>query len=134
MQLQRPKDAWSFMTYISDTVSFTQHNLRCLLICSLPATRPSVRVLRGINLTVAPGSYVAIVGASGSGYVLYSSLYISFQDLIGIFGAGKARCRCKMTSVLVNIAPSMAIFVRYSIQLVERFYDPQAGQIFVRIH
>jgi len=30
-------------------------------------TRPTVRVLRGLNLTVEPGSYVALVGASGCG-------------------------------------------------------------------
>ena len=30
-------------------------------------TRPSVRVLRGLNLTVEPGTYVALVGASGCG-------------------------------------------------------------------
>ena len=30
-------------------------------------TRPAVRVLRGLNLTVEPGTYVALVGASGCG-------------------------------------------------------------------
>jgi ATP-binding cassette, subfamily B (MDR/TAP), member 1 len=30
-------------------------------------TRPGVRVLRGLNLTVEPGTYVALVGASGCG-------------------------------------------------------------------
>jgi len=49
-------------------------------------TRPGVRVLRGLNLSIKPGSYVAIVGASGSG---------------------------KSTVI----------------QLIERFYDPQAGQV-----
>jgi len=33
----------------------------------VPATRPGVRVLRGLSLTIKPRSYVAIVGASGSG-------------------------------------------------------------------
>jgi ATP-binding cassette, subfamily B (MDR/TAP), member 1 len=28
-------------------------------------TRPSVRVLRGLNLDIKPGTYVALVGASG---------------------------------------------------------------------
>jgi ATP-binding cassette, subfamily B (MDR/TAP), member 1 len=30
-------------------------------------TRPGVRVLRGLNITVNPGTYVALVGASGCG-------------------------------------------------------------------
>ena len=30
-------------------------------------TRPGVRVLRGLNITVEPGTYVALVGSSGCG-------------------------------------------------------------------
>lgn len=30
-------------------------------------TRPGVRVLRGLSLDVKPGTYIALVGASGSG-------------------------------------------------------------------
>lgn len=30
-------------------------------------TRPGVRVLQGLNLTVKPGTYIALVGASGCG-------------------------------------------------------------------
>ncbi|CDO69243.1 hypothetical protein BN946_scf185042.g145 [Trametes cinnabarina] len=51
-------------------------------------TRPGVRVLRDFNLTVEPGSYVALVGASG----------------------------CGKSTV---------------IQLVERFYNPLAGTIYL---
>ncbi|EIN12733.1 P-loop containing nucleoside triphosphate hydrolase protein [Punctularia strigosozonata HHB-11173 SS5] len=51
-------------------------------------TRPGVRVLRGLNLTVEPGTYVALVGASGCG---------------------------KSTTI----------------QLVERFYDPLAGHVYL---
>ncbi|KAH8078408.1 multidrug resistance protein 1 [Cristinia sonorae] len=54
-------------------------------------TRPGVRVLRGLNLTVEPGTYVALVGASGCG---------------------------KSTTI----------------QLIERFYDPLAGTVYIDDH
>ena len=53
-------------------------------------TRPGVRVLRDLNLTVEPGTYVALVGASGCG---------------------------KSTTI----------------QLIERFYDPLAGTVYVSV-
>lgn len=53
-------------------------------------TRPGVRVLRDLNITVEPGTYVALVGASGCG---------------------------KSTTI----------------QLIERFYDPLAGTVYVSI-
>ena len=101
-----------------------------LFICSVLATRPNVRVLRGISLTVPPGSYVAIVGASGCGYV--ESLVLLCLGTPDLFGTGKVRCRCDAygSSKYRSIRDAL---IRNSIQLVERFYDPQAGQIFVRI-
>lgn len=52
-------------------------------------TRPGVPVLRGLNLTVEKGTYVALVGQSGCG---------------------------KSTAI----------------QLIERFYDPLMGNVYVR--
>lgn len=43
-------------------------------------TRPGVRVLRDLNLTIQPGSYVALVGASGSGKSTTIQLIERFYD------------------------------------------------------
>ncbi|THH23041.1 hypothetical protein EUX98_g8136 [Antrodiella citrinella] len=43
-------------------------------------TRPGVRVLRGLNLTVEPGTYVALVGASGCGKSTTIQLIERFYD------------------------------------------------------
>ncbi|KAI5990430.1 multidrug resistance protein 4, partial [Pisolithus albus] len=43
-------------------------------------TRPTVPVLRGLNLTVAPGAYVALVGASGCGKSTVIQLIERFYD------------------------------------------------------
>ncbi|KAI6114229.1 ste6-like protein [Pisolithus sp. B1] len=43
-------------------------------------TRPTVPVLRGLNLTVAPGTYVALVGASGCGKSTVIQLIERFYD------------------------------------------------------
>ncbi|KAI9507265.1 P-loop containing nucleoside triphosphate hydrolase protein [Russula earlei] len=43
-------------------------------------TRPGVRVLRGLNITVEPGTYVALVGASGCGKSTVIQLVERFYD------------------------------------------------------
>ncbi|KZP33057.1 P-loop containing nucleoside triphosphate hydrolase protein [Athelia psychrophila] len=43
-------------------------------------TRPSVKVLRGLNITVKPGTYVALVGASGCGKSTVVQLLERFYD------------------------------------------------------
>lgn len=69
-------------------------------------TRPGVRVLRGLSLEVKPGTYIALVGASGCGKsTVYGIPYIC--------------------ALLTLTSPR-------SIQLIERFYDPLAGHVYVR--
>ena len=43
-------------------------------------TRPGVRVLRDLNLTVQPGTYIALVGASGCGKSTTIQLIERFYD------------------------------------------------------
>ena len=78
-------DTWSEdgdnVDHIDGTIEFRDVHFRY-------PTRPEQPVLRGLNLTVKPGQYVALVGASGCG---------------------------KSTTI----------------QLMERFYDPLAGGVFV---
>lgn len=71
-------------------------------------TRPGVRVLRNLSIEVKPGTYIALVGASGCGK---STVYVNVFFFV-CFLALNGFC---------------------SIQLIERFYDPQAGKIYVRI-
>lgn len=69
-------------------------------------TRPRARVLRGLSLEVKPGTYIALVGASGCGKsTVYGTSYYCVQ---------------------------YTLISSCSIQLIERFYDPLAGHIYVR--
>ncbi|OAA38044.1 ABC multidrug transporter Mdr1 [Metarhizium rileyi] len=54
-------------------------------------TRPDVPVLRGLNLTVRPGQYIALVGASGCGKSTTIALLERFYDPLsgGVFIDGK---------------------------------------------
>jgi len=46
-------------------------------------TRPTVRVLRGLNITIEPGTFVALVGASGCGKSTVIQLTERFYDPMG---------------------------------------------------
>ena len=66
-------------------------------------TRPNVRVLRGLSFKVEPGTYVALVGASGCGK---STVYVPLRSMLD----------------------NSSDYSR-SIQMIERFYNPLSGQI-----
>jgi len=81
-------DSWSEhgtpLTTVEGTVEFRDVHFRY-------PTRPEQPVLRGLNLSVKPGQYIALVGASGCGKSTTIALLERFYDPIvgGIYVDGK---------------------------------------------
>lgn len=81
-------DSWSpdgeRMNHIEGTIEFRDVHFRY-------PTRPEQPVLRGLNLTVQPGQYVALVGASGCGKSTTIALMERFYDPLsgGVFVDGR---------------------------------------------
>lgn len=81
-------DTWSqdgaTVDHVEGTIEFRDVHFRY-------PTRPEQPVLRGLNLTVKPGQYVALVGASGCGKSTTVALLERFYDPLvgGIFVDGK---------------------------------------------
>ena len=81
-------DSWSQegtpVTYVDGTVEFRNVHFRY-------PTRPDQPVLRGLNLSIHPGQYVALVGASGCGKSTTISLLERFYDPMagGVYVDGK---------------------------------------------
>lgn len=72
------------ITKVEGTIEFRDVHFRY-------PTRPEVPVLRGLNLTVKPGQYVALVGASGCGKSTTIALMERFYDPLagGVYVDGK---------------------------------------------
>ncbi|MCJ1472803.1 GTPase-activating protein [Lambiella insularis] len=81
-------DSWSpdgeRINHVEGTIEFRDVHFRY-------PTRPEQPVLRGLNLTVKPGQYVALVGASGCGKSTTIALLERFYDPLagGVFVDGK---------------------------------------------
>jgi ATP-binding cassette, subfamily B (MDR/TAP), member 1 len=81
-------DNWSTdgepVTHVDGTIEFRDVHFRY-------PTRAGVPVLRGLNLTVKPGQYVALVGASGCGKSTTIALMERFYDPLagGVYVDGK---------------------------------------------
>ena len=81
-------DSWSPdgepLDHVEGTIEFRNVHFRY-------PTRPEQPVLRGLNLTVKPGQYVALVGASGCGKSTTIALLERFYDPLsgGVFVDGK---------------------------------------------
>lgn len=83
-----PIDSWSQdgerFSHVEGTIEFRDVHFRY-------PTRPEQPVLRGLNLTVKPGQYVALVGASGCGKSTTIALMERFYDPLsgGVYVDGK---------------------------------------------
>ncbi|KAK5076742.1 GTPase-activating protein [Lithohypha guttulata] len=69
-------------------------------------TRPDVPVLRGLNITIKPGQYVALVGASGCGKSTTIALMERFYDPLagGVFVDGNEVSRLELNEYRHHIA------------------------------
>ncbi|KAG6006137.1 hypothetical protein E4U21_007373 [Claviceps maximensis] len=101
---QQPSiDSWSSegekLPVVEGTLEFRDVHFRY-------PTRPSVPVLRGLNLTIRPGQYVALVGASGCGKSTTIALLERFYDPLsgGIFVDNKEISRLNINDYRSHIA------------------------------
>lgn len=69
-------------------------------------TRPDVPVLRGLNITVKPGQYIALVGASGCGKSTTIALMERFYDPLagGVFVDGREISMLELNEYRSHIA------------------------------
>ncbi|KAB5558371.1 P-loop containing nucleoside triphosphate hydrolase protein [Coniochaeta sp. 2T2.1] len=101
---RQPKiDTWSTegenLDVVDGTVEFREVHFRY-------PTRPEQPVLRGLNLTVSPGQYVALVGPSGCGKSTTIALLERFYDPLagGVYIDGKEISTLNVNSYRKHIA------------------------------
>jgi ATP-binding cassette, subfamily B (MDR/TAP), member 1 len=101
---RQPKvDPWSKdgekVEHVDGTIEFRDVHFRY-------PTRPDVPVLRGLNLTVRPGQYVALVGASGCGKSTTIALMERFYDPLsgGVYVDGREISSLNVTEYRSHLA------------------------------
>jgi ATP-binding cassette subfamily B (MDR/TAP) protein 1 len=101
---RQPKiDPWSKdgekVEHVDGTIEFRDVHFRY-------PTRPDVPVLRGLNLTVKPGQYVALVGASGCGKSTTIALMERFYDPLagGVYVDGREISSLNVTEYRRHLA------------------------------
>jgi ATP-binding cassette subfamily B (MDR/TAP) protein 1 len=96
-------DPWSKdgekVEHVDGTIEFRDVHFRY-------PTRPDVPVLRGLNLTVKPGQYVALVGASGCGKSTTIAMMERFYDPLagGVYIDGKDISRLNVSQYRSHLA------------------------------
>jgi ATP-binding cassette, subfamily B (MDR/TAP), member 1 len=101
---RQPKiDPWSKdgekVEHVDGTIEFRDVHFRY-------PTRPDVPVLRGLNMTVKPGQYVALVGASGCGKSTTIALMERFYDPLagGVYVDGREISSLNVTEYRKHLA------------------------------
>ncbi|KIX09535.1 uncharacterized protein Z518_00615 [Rhinocladiella mackenziei CBS 650.93] len=92
-------DAGEPITHVEGAIEFRDVHFRY-------PTRPDVPVLRGLNLTVRPGQYIALVGASGCGKSTTIAMMERFYDPLagGIYVDGKEISRLVLNNYRSHLA------------------------------
>ena len=95
-------------------------------------TRPDLKVLRGVTLTVQKGQKLALVGSSGCGKSTVVSLLERFYDaedgeVVSRYEENKCSCRRTSRTVPVAAVPSRGGRL---MQQIQRLHKPKIGPLY----